>query len=230
MSYLSQTPYRRPQQPQKSGRMVGIVVVVLLHVGLIYALASGLAREAVQIVTEPLETKIIEEVAPPPPEEPPPPPPPQFDTPPPPFIPPPEIQITQPPPPNPPVTVATTTRPPDVQRPTPNPTKVEAPPAPPTGGKLNVKSIQNARADYPSQSIRLEEEGTTVMRLYCNANGRITEGAIVKSSGYERLDNAWLKQAASGRWRCEPLEVNGQEQGAWLAAQVPLTFRLEDAR
>lgn len=229
MSYLSQSPYRR-QQPPKSGRMVGIVVVVLLHVGLIYALASGLARDAVQIVTEPLETKIIEDVVPPPPEEPPPPPPPEFETPPPPFMPPPEIQISQPPPPNPPVTVTTNVKPPVVQRPTPNPTPAPAPPAPPTGGKLDVKSLQRARAEYPSQSIRLEEAGTTVMRLFCNAEGRISEGTVVKSSGYERLDNAWMKQASSGRWRCEPLTVDGKPQGAWLPVQVPLTFRLEDAR
>ncbi|SNR93347.1 MULTISPECIES: energy transducer TonB [unclassified Azospirillum] len=229
MSYLSQTPYRRQQQPQKSGRLVGIAVVVVLHIGLIYALASGLARDVVQMATEPLETKIIEDVPPPPPEEPPPPPPPQFEPPPQVFVPPPEIVISQPPPPNPPMAATTNVRPPEVRPPTPAPTPAPAaPPAPPTGGKLNVKSV--SKPEYPSQSIRLEEAGTTMMRLYCNEDGRISDAKVEKSSGFERLDNAWMKEAKRGRWKCEPPTVDGKTQGAWLPVVVPLTFRLEDAR
>ncbi len=226
MSYLSQSPYRR-QQPQSSGRLVGVAVVVILHIGLIYALMTGLARDVVHVITDPIKTEIIEEVQPPPPDTPPPPPPPKFDTPPPPFIPPPEIDIARPPPPATAIQATTSERPPVVQTPT---RPVEAPPAPPTGGKIDVKSLQKNRAEYPAQSIRLEEAGTTLMRLYCNADGRISDGAIERSSGFERLDQAWMKEAKRGRWKCEPPTVNGAPQGAWLPTLVPLTFRLEDAR
>lgn len=226
MSYLSQSSYRR-QQPQSSGRLVGIAVVVLLHVGVIYALATGLAQKVVHVIADPIKTEIIEEIAPPPEDTPPPPPPPKFDTPPPPFIPPPEIQISQPPPPSTTAIQATTAERPPVVQP---PTRVQAPPPPPTGGKIDVKSLQRNRAEYPAQSIRLEEAGTTVMRLFCNADGRITDGTIEKSSGFERLDNAWMKEAKRGRWKCEPPTVDGKPQGAWLPSMVPLTFRLEDAR
>lgn len=226
MSYLSQSSYRR-QQPQSSGRLVGIAVVVLLHVGVIYALATGLAQKVVHVIADPIKTEIIEEIAPPPEDTPPPPPPPKFDTPPPPFIPPPEIQISQPPPPSTTAIQATTAERPPVVQP---PTRVQAPPPPPTGGKIDVRSLQRNRAEYPAQSIRLEEAGTTVMRLFCNADGRITDGTIEKSSGFERLDQAWMKEAKRGRWRCEPPTVDGKPQGAWLPSMVPLTFRLEDAR
>lgn len=227
MSYLSQSSYRR-QQPQSSGRLVGIAVVILLHVGVIYALATGLAQKVVHVIADPIKTEIIEEIAPPPEETPPPPPPPKFDTPPPPFIPPPEIQIAQPPPAANAIQTTTAERPPVVQppgRPAP-----AAPPAPPTGGKIDVKSLAKNRPEYPAQSIRLEEAGTTVMRLYCNADGRISDATIEKSSGYERLDQAWMKEAKRGRWKCDPPTVNGQPQGAWIPSMVPLTFRLEDAR
>ncbi|WP_207762529.1 energy transducer TonB [Niveispirillum lacus] len=207
--------------------MVGIAVVILLHVGVIYALATGLAQKAVSVIADPIKTEIIEEIAPPPEEVPPPPPPPKFDTPPPPFIPPPEIQISQPPPPT-STAIQTTTaeRPPVVQP----PTRMVAPPPPPTGGKIDVKSLARNRPEYPAQSIRLEEAGTTVMRLYCNADGRISDATIEKSSGFERLDQAWMKEAKRGRWRCEPPTVDGKPQGAWIPSMVPLTFRLEDAR
>jgi periplasmic protein TonB len=232
MSYLSQSPYaRRREAPPSGRRFIGVGFVVVLHIGLIYALVTGLARDVVSVITAPLETKMIEEIKPePPPETPPPPPPPKFDTPPPPFIPPPEIQITQPPPPQTTAIQATTAeRPPVVQPPT-RITAPPAPPAPPTGGKIDVKSLQKNRPEYPSQSIRNEEAGTTVMRLYCNADGRITEGTVEKSSGFQRLDDAWLKEAKRGRWKCEPPTIDGRPQGAWLASLIPLTFRLEDAR
>ncbi|MFV3129216.1 energy transducer TonB [Niveispirillum sp. KHB5.9] len=227
MSNLSQSSYRR-QEPQSSGRLVGVAVVVLLHVGVIYALMSGLARTVVQVIADPIQAEIVEEITPPPEDTPPPPPPPKFETPPPPYIPPPEVVIANPPPVQSAISTATSERPPTVQ---PPPRQVAAaPPAPPTGGKIDGKSIGKNRPEYPAQSIRLEEAGTTVMRLFCNADGRITDGTIEKSSGFERLDGAWMKEAKRGRWRCEPPTVDGKPQGAWIPSMVPLTFRLEDAR
>ncbi|HWZ47285.1 MAG TPA: energy transducer TonB, partial [Herbaspirillum sp.] len=80
--------------------MVGIGVVVLLHVILVYALVTGLARKVVDVIQQPVETKIIEEIKPPPPPPPPDkpvPPPPKSVAPPPPFVPPPEVKVTPPP-------------------------------------------------------------------------------------------------------------------------------------
>ena len=83
-----------------SNNVVGISVVVVLHVLIIYALLTGLARKVVEVIQQPVETKIIEEIKPPPPPPPPDkpvPPPPKTVAPPPPFVPPPEVKVTPPP-------------------------------------------------------------------------------------------------------------------------------------
>jgi protein TonB len=94
-------------------RMIGIGIVLLLHVLLVYALVTGLATSAIDIIKKPLEIKIISAPpAPPPPPTVTPPPPPQLTTPPPPYIPPPLIQVQQAPPP--PVFAVTTSAKPTV--------------------------------------------------------------------------------------------------------------------
>src|SRR5215471_18077305 len=97
------------------------MAVVALHIALGYALVTGLARKVVEVIKQPLETKIIEEMKKPPPDAPPPPPP-KLATPPPPFIPPPEINIQAPIQIAPTITTVTTTKP------VAPPPKVEAPP------------------------------------------------------------------------------------------------------
>jgi periplasmic protein TonB len=82
--------------PHDSGkRLTGLVVVVVFHVVLGYALVEVLARKIVEVVRVPLETKIVEEVKPPPPEKPPPPTP-KLATPLLPYIPPPDVQVQMP--------------------------------------------------------------------------------------------------------------------------------------
>jgi protein TonB len=112
-------------------RVIGIGIVLLLHVLLIYALVSGLATSAIDIIKKPLEIKIISAPpAPPPPPTVTPPPPPQLTTPPPPYIPPPLIQVQQAPPP--PVFAVTTTV---------KPTVTSKAPPPPAAPNTNVSAV-----------------------------------------------------------------------------------------
>ena len=81
---------------------LGLGVVVLLHVLVIYALVTGLARKVIDVVRVPVETRLIEEVIAPPPPPPSPPPaalvaPPKHLQPPPVVVPPPEVVVTAPP-------------------------------------------------------------------------------------------------------------------------------------
>src|SRR5438477_3397633 len=85
---------RRGWSPGRHTPIVLVVAVLHLFVG--YALVTGLARHVVEVVKQPLETKIIAEIRKPPPEAPPPPPPKLVQAPPPPYIPPPEINIQVP--------------------------------------------------------------------------------------------------------------------------------------
>ena len=59
-----------------------ITMVVVLHLALGYALVTGLARKVVDVIKQPLETKIIEEIKKPPPDTPPPVAPPKVEAPP----------------------------------------------------------------------------------------------------------------------------------------------------
>jgi periplasmic protein TonB len=134
-------PGSLPEFDTKTGtpRWVGAGVVVGLHVLVGWALMSGLARKALDVVRQPVEVAIIDEVKPPPPPPPPPPEPPKVvklrDTPPPPapapppkaFVPPPEV-TPAPTPPAPAIQAVQAEPPPkqvEIKPPPP------APPAPP---------------------------------------------------------------------------------------------------
>ena len=123
------------QEKNGSSRFTGFGVVVLIHVVIIWALASGLARKALEKVTGPIETKVIEEkVKPPPPPEKVVPPPPDLKAPPPPFVPPPEFVVTAPPPPVVMAAPTTSTPPPTTAvRATPPPAAPAPPAAAPKG-------------------------------------------------------------------------------------------------
>lgn len=119
------------QEKQGASRFTGFGIVVLIHVLIIWALASGLARKVVEAI-KPIETKVIEEqVKPPPPPEKVVPPPPDLKAPPPPFVPPPEFQVTAPPPVNTPAIQSTQVAPPQTEVRAAPPPVVAAPPAPP---------------------------------------------------------------------------------------------------
>lgn len=111
------------QEKNGASRFTGIGLVILIHIVIVYAIASGLARKAVEAIKGPIETKVIEEkVKPPPPPDKVIPPPPDLKAPPPPYVPPPEFTVTAPAPPA--VMAAPTTSVP------PTTTTVAATPAP----------------------------------------------------------------------------------------------------
>ena len=61
------------QQRDPARHLIGITFVVLLHLLIIYAMVTGLARKAVEVIKKPLSATIIEEIKAPPPPPPPPP-------------------------------------------------------------------------------------------------------------------------------------------------------------
>ncbi len=80
-----------------SRRVKGIVIVILVHALIGYALVSGMARTGLNMLKKPLEAVVIQEVIIPPPPPPPPkkveklPEAPKVDAPPPPYVPPPDV-------------------------------------------------------------------------------------------------------------------------------------------
>ena len=192
-----------------SEKIAGIAFVVLLHIAIIYALVSGLGQEAVQVLRQPLEIKILTPAKLPPPEAPPPPLP-KLLQPPPPYIPPPLIQIAQPP--VPPVIAAVTRVKPTVApppaAPVPNPVVERA-----AGLDPNQSC---APPQYPDEAADMEQTGRTVLQFLIDGNGNVVNARIASSSGHSLLDDT-AEQALS-RCKFRPaIGADGKPQEAWTS-------------
>jgi periplasmic protein TonB len=167
------------QQGMSSNRLISIIIVVLLHAFLGYALVTGLAYDAVKQIKAKMTVVDVEEEKPPE-EEPPPEPEKQIE--PPVVSPPPLVRTVSPPP-----TVRTVDTPPPAITlvPTAAPPAPAAPP-PPKGNPGNWANTN----DYPSRALQQEREGTTGFRVTVGANGRVTDCQISSSSGHPDLDQA----------------------------------------
>jgi protein TonB len=197
-------------------RLGGFIVVVVLHLFLFYALQSGLAKTLIDRVAGPIETRLIEEIKPE--AEAPPPPPVKLAAPPPVYVDMPDIVITE----NTPTTTITNT--------TSEKPKV-APPPPPPPKDVVVPPRQNPRSpiaqpEYPTMSRRLGEEGAVVLLLTLDEDGRVTEATVDTSSGFERLDEAAVKEAKRPRnWKFVPGTVNGKP--APMQFKFRVVFKIE---
>jgi protein TonB len=184
--------YDYASQQRKPGKhVVGIGIVVLMHILLGWALVSGLARKVVEVIKNPIETKIIEEVKPPPPPPENLPPPPKFAPPPPSFVPPPEVVVNQPQP-APTITTTTVAPPPAPVTIAPAPAPA-APPAvaapaqaPPRLTSADARQCAPTADDYPPAAQRAEATGTTVIRFTVDATGKLTSADVVRSAGPSR--------------------------------------------
>ena len=217
MSYLDQEGLTRKQ-------WYGIGFVVGLHVLLGWGFYTGLAIDAVKMITGPLETVNIENQAPPP-EEAPPPPPKLEDIPPVVVAPDVVIETAAPPPP------AITQAPPRPPPPPPPPVvKAAPPPAPPAPDKEATprsNSVGISSDDYPEASRRAGEEGRTVVRVTIGTDGRVKQCAIIESSGFERLDTQACR-VAERRWRFNAAERGGEKVESTKVQ--PIQWRLESLR
>ncbi len=206
-----------PESPFSSRRLTAIFLVVILHVVLLYGLKNGLARTAMELITGPVEVKMIDEILPE--DKEPPPPPPKLETPPP-FVPPPEIAIDIPadaPAPTTAISVATNVRP-------------TAPPpmAPASTGHTPPRSDPRrplAQPEYPPTARRLGQEGTVVLLIYVQTDGRVADVKVQKSSGFDKLDEAALREAKRS-WRFIPAKEGSTPVAEW--GQFAVTFRLTD--
>jgi protein TonB len=208
------------QQRDPTKHLVGLTLVILLHILIVYALVTGLARKVVDVIKKPIETKIVEEAKPPPPPETPPPPPPKLNTPPPPFIPPPEVQIAVPPPLTSTITAVTTTPPPPVATITPTP--------PPQRTVVRTEPVIDAahscaRPEYPPASLRAEETGTVTLKFLIDTDGRAIKSEVERSSGHKRLDEA--ARAALSLCKFRPGTVDGKPQQS--VAHVQYVWKIE---
>src|SRR5215469_16592747 len=132
--------------PQKAA---GLAAAIILQAGFVWALVSGLAATLVEKLPEELKVAVEQEKIE---AKPPPPPPPQVDIPPPPSVPPPAINIqveTQASP------ITVTNKPPP---PAPAPVVHQSVTTP-----VSIGRPHQCADKYPETSVRLNEEGTTMV-------------------------------------------------------------------
>lgn len=88
---------------------------------------------------------------------------------------------------------------------------VVAPPAPPSPKQIAPSSLRylvEPRLNMPLLSRRLGEQGLVHVRIVVDAQGRLKEASVQKSSGFERLDQQALQDIRSARF--VPHQENGQ--------------------
>ena len=212
-------------QDDSSKRLTGLVAVLAFHAVLGYALVNGLARKIVEVVTQPLETKIIEEVKPPPPDKPPPPPPPRLAAPPPPYIPAPEVQVQSAQISQMAITAITSTRP---TEPLAAPGQRVAPPAPVArAAPVRTAAVVDARAcdkpEYPAAALRAQETGIVQLAFLIDVDGTAMESRVERSSGSKRLDEAARK--ALGLCKFKPATVDHKPERAW--AKIEYEWKID---
>ena len=229
--------YDRFEQPRGLSRNALIAIgVVLLHVGALWALQSGLLRRAVEIIVP--ATLLTEYISPPAPvtkAEPPPPAPtptpqrPQVKAPT--LRPAPEPQPIADTTPSPNAIAVSPARadpaPPAPITATGPSTPVAAPPAPPAP-KIDLPSsnaayLQNPGPAYPAISKRMGEQGKVVLRVFISTDGLPQKIEINQSSGFDRLDRQ--AQDTVLRWKFVPGKRNGVPEAMWYL--VPIHFVLE---
>ena len=209
------------QQRNPTRHLIGITFVVLLHILVIYALVTGLARKAVEVIKKPLTATIIEEVKLPPP---PPPPPPKRVIEPPkaqpvvqPYVPPPDIPPPQAP--SEPVISAPSITPPAephvIAPPAP-----PAPPAPKPAIRKGITPISKVDPVYPREAIRAGvAKGKVVARLFIDEKGLVTEVRIVEADPPGVFDKEVRRALALWKFQAE---------GEKFVGEVDLSFVLKD--
>lgn len=129
---------------------------------------------------------------------------------------PPVVQTPEPvPPPSEPVAAA------EPVEPVPAPAVVAAPP-PVIPPRFDAAYLDNPAPTYPSLSRRLREEGTVLLRVYVEADGRPAQIELKQSSGHARLDA--VAREAVQRWRFVAARQGDAVVAAWVV--VPITFNL----
>ena len=205
------------QDGMSTNRLVSIIIVILLHVFLGYALVTGLAYDAVVSIKEKMTVVDVKEEEPPEEEEPPPEPEKQIE---PPVVSPPPLVRTVTPPPT--MRTQETIPPPPALVPTAAPPAppTPAPPPAPTGATSGAQPKGNPgnwanTNDYPSRALQQEREGTTGFRVTVGTDGRVIDCQITSSSGHPDLDAATCTNVKR-RARFAPALQNGQPvQGSY---------------
>jgi protein TonB len=89
-----------------------------------------------------------------------------------------------------------------------------------------LDTVRNRRPAYPEASRRRGQEGTVMLELRVDANGRVVDVRVTESSGFSALDAAAVETLRE--WRFRPAQRGGMPVAGSITTAVH--FRLENAR
>jgi protein TonB len=194
-----------------SKRAIVFIAIVVFHVLVIYAFATGLAKSGQRYLSTILQTTMIQQEKPK--DLPPPPPPVDLKEKPPVQVIAPDINITVP-----------IEAPPPIQ----NVTTKAAPPPPPApravtpGTPIKPISMPDVHDYYPEQARRDGQEGRAQVKVCVGANGKIESAETASTSGFPALDEAAIKVAKAARFKPATSEGKPVES----CATLPVKFEL----
>ncbi|GAB1596320.1 hypothetical protein PAGU2638_19990 [Lysobacter sp. PAGU 2638] len=88
----------------------------------------------------------------------------------------------------------------------------------------HLEYASNPAPSYPSSSLRANEQGTVMLEVLVDVDGKPIEVRIARSSGYRALDLAARRQVLAN-WMFRPAMRNGQPVQA--IGMVPVEFHLD---
>ena len=206
------------QQRDPGRHAIGIAFVVIVHALVIYALMTGLARHAIEVIKKPLNATIIEELKLPPP---PPPPPKKIVLEPPkvqpvqPYVPPPDVPVPQV---SAPVISAPSAVVPDVPHVIAPPLVAPPPPPPKPAIRRGIVPTYKEEIVFPRAAIRAGiDKGTVVARVMIDEKGNVTDVIIVSADPPRHFDRA--VQDALRQWK---FAADGEK----YVGEIEVSFKL----
>jgi TonB family protein len=91
---------------------------------------------------------------------------------------------------------------------------------------VGVTYAYNPKPEYPDSARREGREGTVVLSVLVDEEGRSRSLEVNHSSGFEVLDQAAVQTVR--RWRFHPARYGDKRVESWV--KIPIVFRLADAR
>ncbi len=88
--------------------------------------------------------------------------------------------------------------------------------------EAGIAVLQRVLPQYPIESVRANEEGSTVLQVLVDESGRASEVRIARSSGYERLDDSAV--SAVSLWKFAPSTKGALAVATW--GEMELRFEL----
>ena len=122
------------------------------------------------------------------------------------------------------INVPPTTEPSDNAKPPVAPPSIVTPPPSIAPGVVSL-AYRSSPLRFPTQALRQHMQGTVLLRVLVDENGKPIDIVVEQSSGHALLDKSAREQVMAS-WLFQPAVIDGHAVKAW--ARVPVNFVMQD--